>query len=231
MSRSGDSYTFVTRGDSNTGVEQWSINTGGTLGTLALCLPRAGYLLAWIGTEKAQGGLLALITVVSAAALLRWAWGPGQRQGLPRRAPLVAWRHALVAGVVVAVVGFAIWDSAGTAWANFTATTNTTGSVATATLAAPTSLTTSLGLGKVNLSWQATTSSFASGTLVFRATASGGPYTQVAQIAGLSTTTYADGPGLGTFYYVVKANYSANGAHWTSSASNQASALCALACL
>jgi hypothetical protein len=73
------------------------------------------------------------------------------------------------------------------------------------------------------LAWTATPSTWATGTRVFRAATSGGPYSQIAQIAGLSTTTYTDSPGGGTFYYVVEAYYSGNGANWTSLNSNQAS--------
>lgn len=95
---------------------------------------------------------------------------------------------------------------------------NATNTVGSGILAAPTSLTVS---GSVNLSWTATPSSYASGTRVFRSTTSGGPYTQIAQIAGLATTTYTDAPGTGVFFYVVVAYYNANGANWTSVNSNE----------
>ena len=120
---------------------------------------------------------------------------------------------------MVCLVGFIA--GTGIAWAAFATTTTSAGSVSTATLAAPTSLT---ATGSVNLSWTATTSTVATGTRVFRATVSGGPYTQIAQIVGLATTTYTDSPGAGTFYYVVESYYSGNGANWTSANSNQVTA-------
>jgi len=127
--------------------------------------------------------------------------------------------RVLVVSVVAVVIGFATSVAVPAAWATFTQTTSAAGSVSTATLAAPSALTVS---GSANLSWTATTSSWASGTRVFRATTSGGPYTQIAQISGLATTTYTDSPGSGTFYYVVEAYYNANSANWTSVNSNEA---------
>ena len=106
------------------------------------------------------------------------------------------------------------------AWASFTNLPAAPAmSLGTASLAAPTSLTVS---GTVTLTWTATTSAYATGTRVYRSTTSGGPYTQIAQIVGLATTTYNDAPGAGTFFYVVAAYYNAGGANWTSPNSNEA---------
>ena len=124
-------------------------------------------------------------------------------------------RVVVVAAVVGAVLGLVMCP----AWAAFSGTTSASGSIGTATLAAPTGLT---AAGGVRLSWTATTSTWATGTRVFRSTTSGGPYTQIAQITGLATTTYTDGPGFGTFFYVVQAYYTGNGANWTSTNSAQA---------
>jgi hypothetical protein len=106
--------------------------------------------------------------------------------------------------------------------ATFSASTATSTSFTAYSLAAPTGLGAS-GTSTVTLSWTATTSGSASGTRVFRGTASGGPYTQIAQIAGLATTSTTDTPGTGTFYCVVEAYYNGGGANWTSPDSNQAS--------
>jgi hypothetical protein len=112
--------------------------------------------------------------------------------------------------------------TASTVDAAFTGSATATTSFTSYSLAAPTGLGAS-GTSTVSLSWTATSSGLASGTRVFRGTASGGPYTQIAQIAGLATTSTTDSPGAGTFYYVVKAYYNGNGANWTSVASNEAS--------
>jgi hypothetical protein len=130
----------------------------------------------------------------------------------------------VTAGATAMLVGFLIGVSTSAAWATFSGSAVASASVSTATLAAPTGLAATGLAGVVNLSWTATTSGFASGTRVFRATTTGGPYTQVAQIVGASITTYIDNPGVGTFYYVVRAYYSGNAANWTSTNSNEASA-------
>ena len=120
----------------------------------------------------------------------------------------------LIGSALIALVG-----SGGVALASFTGATSAAMTVSTASLAAPTSLSVS---GSAILTWTATTSAFASGTRVYRATVSGGPFSQIAQIAGLATATYTDSPGAGVFYYVVAAYYSGNAANWTSANSNQA---------
>lgn len=104
------------------------------------------------------------------------------------------------------------------------AVVNGSNSFSTLTLAAPTGLTASPYGTTVNLSWTATSSTRATGHRVLRATSAGGPYSQIAQIAPRTTTTYADSPGGGTFYYVVRSYYDAGGANWFSANSNSASA-------
>lgn len=138
---------------------------------------------------------------------------PGRRRS--------AWllRHVSVLAVAGLGLGTLSATPASLAAGSFSASINNVkNTVGSATLAAPTALTLS---GSVNLSWTATTSSYASGTRIFRSTSSGGPYTQIAQVAGLATTTYADAPGTGVFFYVVVAYYNTNGANWTSVNSNE----------
>ncbi len=111
--------------------------------------------------------------------------------------------------------------------ASFTGpSSNPANSLATATLAAPTGLGATLQSdgGTVALAWTATSSAWASGARVYRATVLGGPWSQVTQISGLATTTYNDVPGGGTFFYVVRGYYNLNGANWESANSNQVSA-------
>jgi hypothetical protein len=127
---------------------------------------------------------------------------------------------ALTAVVTTVVI---VASGVGTAWGVFNKSSASSFAVTTATLAAPTGLS-ATPTSTVALSWTATVSANATGTRVFRSTTSGSGYTQIAQIAGLATTTYTDHPGTGTFYYVVEAYYSGNGANWTSANSTQASA-------
>jgi hypothetical protein len=114
-----------------------------------------------------------------------------------------------------------------TTGATFTApTTNPSNQLATATLAAPTTVSATLQAngGTVRIGWTATSSTWASGHRVYRATSAGGAYTLIQQIAGTATATYDDVPGVGIFYYVVRAYYNANGANWESVNSAQVSA-------
>ena len=133
----------------------------------------------------------------------------------------------LYALVVVALVSAVMLMLTLTSSATFTApTTNPSNQLATATLAAPAgvSATVQPNGGTVRVAWTATSSIWASGHNVYRATNAGGPYSQIQQIAGRATVTYDDVPGVGTFYYVVRGYYNANGANWESGNSAQASA-------
>jgi hypothetical protein len=129
--------------------------------------------------------------------------------------------------VVLALVSAAFLMLTLQTGASFTApTTNPSNQLATATLAAPTAVTATVQSngGTVRIAWTATTSTWASGHRVYRATTSGGPYTQIQQIAGRTVVIYDDVPGTGTFYYVVRGYYNANGANWESTNSTQVSA-------
>jgi len=129
--------------------------------------------------------------------------------------------------IILALVSAVLLMLTLTSVATFTApTANPSNQLATATLAAPTgvSATVQSNGGTVRVTWTATSSTWASGHRVFRGTNSGGPYSQIQQIAGRATVTYDDVPGVGTFYYVVRGYYNANGANWESVNSGQASA-------
>ncbi len=76
------------------------------------------------------------------------------------------------------------------------------------------------GGSSINLSWTATADTYAAGHRVFRATAAGGPYIQIAEVTPRITTTYTDNPAAGTYYYVVRAFYQS----WESVNSNEVSA-------
>jgi hypothetical protein len=129
--------------------------------------------------------------------------------------------------IILALVSAVLLMLTLTSVATFTApTANPSNQLATATLAAPTgvSATVQSNGATVRVAWTTTNSTWASGHRVFRGTNSGGPYSQIQQIAGRATVTYDDVPGVGTFYYVVRGYYNANGANWESGNSSQASA-------
>ena len=130
----------------------------------------------------------------------------------------------VVLGLVSAVMLALLTITTG---ATFTApSANPSNQLATATLVAPTGVNAAVQSngGTVRVSWTATASIWASGHRVYRATTSGGPYAQIQQIAGRTTVSYDDVPGTGTFYYIVRGYYNANGANWESADSTQASA-------
>jgi hypothetical protein len=77
---------------------------------------------------------------------------------------------------------------------------SSTGAFSAATLQPPTGVSATGGTS-VTLSWTASTSSGATGYVVERASASGGPYSQIATVTPVSTTTYADSPAAGTYWY------------------------------
>jgi signal peptidase I len=217
------------------------------LGTVVAILTAMGLAAIW------ASGLLA--PIVWRAAEIDWApisWQAEPRQGW--RARRRQWRTArrlrrdsrppprsgaatrrshtrpetLAAIVATLAVGVAATIGSG-AFALFTGKAAATATYSSNQLAAPTGLSpTESGSGAtatVTLNWTATASAWATGTRVFRGTTSGGPYSQITQIAGLATTTYIDKPGAGTFYYVVEAYYTGHGSNWTSANSGQVSAV------
>ncbi len=91
---------------------------------------------------------------------------------------------------------------------------------ATDTLNPPTAPS-STGILSTALSWTATSDTYASGHRILRGTVSGGPYTQVGQVTPRTTTTFAESPAAGTYYYVLR-SYVQN---WESVNSAQVTAL------
>jgi hypothetical protein len=133
-------------------------------------------------------------------------------------------RGAIVAlGLAAIVLGYG--RPVPTALARMTDAEAVASTFATETLDPPTSLTASAGLLlRVNLAWTATVDTRATGYLVFRGTASGGPYAQVATITSRATTTYQDTVPLpGQYHYVLRTYFDS----WTSGNSNEASVLAA----
>jgi hypothetical protein len=129
--------------------------------------------------------------------------------------------------VILALVSAAFLMLTLTSSATFTApTANPSNQLATATLSAPTGVSAIVQSngGTVRVAWTATSSTWASGHRVFRATNAGGPFSQIQQITGRTTVIYDDVPGVGTFFYVVRGYYDTNGANWESVNSAQASA-------
>jgi hypothetical protein len=132
--------------------------------------------------------------------------------------------YALVLLALVSAVFLMLTVTSG---AMFTSpTTNPSNQIATATLVAPTGVSATIQSngGTVRIAWTATSSIWASGHRVYRATSAGGPYSLIQQITGRTTVTYDDIPGVGAFFYVIRGYYNTGGANWESVDSAQASA-------
>jgi hypothetical protein len=123
--------------------------------------------------------------------------------------------------LIVVLAAFLIFGATTAASAYFNPNSvSSEGSFSTTTLAAPSGLSATGGTS-ITLNWTATPSAYATGTRVLRATTSGGPYSQVAQVSPRTTTSYVDyPPGAGTYYYVVAAYYQ----QWTSANTAQVGA-------
>jgi signal peptidase len=70
----GDQVAFVTKGDSNTGVEKWKIDSDGKIGRLTLRIPRLGYAVVWVTAPKVRASLIAAAALLFAVAALRRIW-------------------------------------------------------------------------------------------------------------------------------------------------------------
>ena len=79
--RQGGRYAFVTKGDANTGKEQWSIDAGGSVGVLAFRIPRIGYGLAQATAPTVRATLLILSAVLLSVAAVRRIWGVPAKGG------------------------------------------------------------------------------------------------------------------------------------------------------
>lgn len=88
----------------------------------------------------------------------------------------------------------------------FTDPASSTGSFATATLSPPT-VVAAVGGSSVTLTWTPTVDPYAAGYHVYRATSSGGTYSLVGTVAPMTATTTTDSPGLGTFWYRLRAYF------------------------
>ena len=70
----GETVTFVTRGDANTGVERWSIASGGTIGKVEYRIPKLGYVTNRVGSRFGRVAFLVLPALLLAVSELRRIW-------------------------------------------------------------------------------------------------------------------------------------------------------------
>ena len=75
--REGAEFSFVTRGDANTGEEQWSIAENGKLGRLETRVPAIGRALRPLTGFAGASTAIAVTLALVAAAALRKIWVAG----------------------------------------------------------------------------------------------------------------------------------------------------------
>lgn len=74
VSRQGRTYSFVTKGDSNTGVDEWTISEGGEVGRLTLRVPKLGFVVAAISSTATRVALIGLSLALLTMAIVRRIW-------------------------------------------------------------------------------------------------------------------------------------------------------------
>jgi signal peptidase len=74
----GSRLAFVTKGDANTGVEKWLIDSDGTVGRVQFSVPRAGYVLAKTTEPPVRFGLIIGAGLLVAFAALRRIWSSAE---------------------------------------------------------------------------------------------------------------------------------------------------------
>ena len=72
----GSNVQFVTKGDANTSVEDWKINTSGTIGRVNYHIWRLGYLMFWIRSPIGRLGMVVVPALVLGVFELWRIWRP-----------------------------------------------------------------------------------------------------------------------------------------------------------
>ena len=82
----GSEVAFVTKGDANTSVEHWKINTSGTIGRVRYHVWRLGYLMFWIRSPLGRLGMVVVPALLLGGFELWRIWRPvneDERDGEP----------------------------------------------------------------------------------------------------------------------------------------------------
>jgi signal peptidase I len=69
-----DGWSFLTRGDANTGTERWSIAPDKTVGRLAVRIPHVGRMAAFLADPAIEMALVAAAASIIAGNILRRIW-------------------------------------------------------------------------------------------------------------------------------------------------------------
>jgi signal peptidase len=74
----GPNVQFVTKGDANTSVEDWKIDSSGTIGRVNYHLWRLGYLMFWIRSPFGRLGMVVVPALVLGGFELLRIWRPAK---------------------------------------------------------------------------------------------------------------------------------------------------------
>jgi signal peptidase I len=83
MGQVGDHLGFLTKGDANTGTEQWDVGADGTIGRLSFKIPALGRLIVWLGRPGVRALLLGLAFLVLGGMAMKFIWGLRNPTGHP----------------------------------------------------------------------------------------------------------------------------------------------------
>lgn len=217
----GGNIAVRTRGDANQSADPSEYILPDQISAPVITLLYVGRVVGFVATPTGWTFFVLLPAVLAAAAMIYSIWFPGRptkRTSGPnpvaRMAQCEPWIGALLAvavsGALLVPVAVSVFTEApGVAGNAFSSDT----------LNAPTALNASGG-ASVDLSWTATSDTYATGHRVYRSTTSGSGYAQIVQITPRTTASYNDAPAAGTYYYVVRAYYQS----WESVNSNEVSA-------
>ena len=76
ISRSGDQFEVITKGDANSTQERWKVAADGTIGTVAYRVPALGFAVGWISSPAGRIGLVIVPALLLGLMLLMRIWRP-----------------------------------------------------------------------------------------------------------------------------------------------------------
>lgn len=82
ITRRGDDVRFTTKGDSNTGTEQWRVPIEGEIGKVLYRVPMLGFASVWIQTPAGRVALVIIPALLLAATALARIWGHTGNEGV-----------------------------------------------------------------------------------------------------------------------------------------------------
>lgn len=78
ITQRGDNVRFTTKGDANTGTEQWRVPIESQIGKVLYRVPMLGFVSVWIQTPVGRVALVIIPALLLAATALARIWGHGR---------------------------------------------------------------------------------------------------------------------------------------------------------